>query len=184
MRRYHIASLAASGGVEGLVDGLRRSAEAGVEIAQVREKELGARALCELVERALGVCGGMKVLVNSRVDVALACGAHGVHLPAGSMAAREWRRLVPAGFVIGVSCHDLEELRAAEAEGADFAVYGPVFRPLSKQDERAPVGLDGLRRAAEAVRLPVYALGGVTWANAAECERAGAAGVAGITLFL
>jgi len=184
MRRYHIASLAASGGLEPMLDALRRSADAGVEMAQIREKELGARALCALVERALGVCGAMKLLVNSRVDVALACGAHGVHLPAGSPAPRDWRPLAPAGFLIGVSCHDGDELRAAAAEGADFAVYGPVFRPLSKQDEREPVGLAGLRRAVEAVRMPLYALGGVTWANAADCERAGAVGVAGITLFL
>jgi thiamine-phosphate diphosphorylase len=99
---------------------------------------------------------------------------------------RRIRRITPAGFLIGVSCHasldhGSDELRAAEREGADFAVYGPVFPSVTKS--LTPMGLDAFRRAVAAVQLPVYALGGVTRENAAACIAAGASGIAGISLF-
>jgi thiamine-phosphate pyrophosphorylase len=147
-----------------------------VEMIQIRAKDLDGRALAELVRGALAVAGESRVLVNTRVDVALACGAHGVHLPAGSIAAVRIREIVPPGFLIGVSCHSVDELKAAERDGADFAVYGPVF-------SKRAVGVEGLRVATGAVRLPVFALGGVSWENAAACVEAGAVGVAGISMF-
>jgi len=154
------------------------------EMIQVRNKELPVRDLVGLTRDILQANPASKVLVNTRLDVALVCGAHGLHLPAGSPAPSDFRRIAPAGFLIGVSCHSVDELLRAEGEGADFAVYGPVFHPLSKSsDARPPVGLEGLRAACAAVRLPIYALGGVTWSNAASCLEAGAVGVAGITLF-
>ena len=179
MRRYYITDRKQVGGVDPLIECIARNA--GVDWIQIREKDLPVRDLCDLVRQALKVAGESKVLVNSRVDVALASGAHGVHLPAGSIPPLEWRRIVPAGFLIGVSCHTVAELQAADA--ADFAVYGPVFRPLSKADYRPSIGLDGLREGCRAARVPVLALGGVTWENAVDCVAAGAAGVSGITLF-
>jgi len=92
------------------------------------------------------------------------------------------RSIAPAGFLIGVSCHTVEELVRAEREGADFAVYGPVFATASHPGA-APVGLEALATAVRAMRIPIYALGGVTEANAPLCITAGAAGVAGISLF-
>jgi len=147
-----------------LLDAIARNAAAGVDWIQIREKDLSAGELFDLVRCALALPspGGTKILVNTRVDVALAAGAAGVHLPAGSIPPRTWRAITPPGFLIGVSCHTVEEVRAAEAEGADYAVFGPVFAPLSKGSDLAPRGLDALSKAAGAVKIPVLALGGVT----------------------
>jgi thiamine-phosphate pyrophosphorylase len=158
-----------------------RAARDGVEMIQIRAKQLSARDLMDLGRGAVSVRGSARILVNTRIDVALACGAQGVHLPARSIAPSAIRQITPPGFLIGVSCHTVEELRAAENEGADFAVYGPVFESVTKSV--VPIGLDALRIATASVRLPVYALGGVTAANASLCVEAGAAGVAGISLF-
>ncbi len=155
-----------------------KAVAAGVDLIQIRAKDLPARQLTALVRQAVAI-GGKKVLVNTRVDVALACGAAGVHLPSQSISPAKIRTIVPPGFLIGVSCHAIAELEQAEQEGADFAVYGSVFQTGAK----TAIGLEALRQATASVRLPVYALGGVTAANADECLRAGAAGVAGISMF-
>ena len=121
--------------------------------------------------------------MNTRVDVALAAGAAGAHLPAGSPAPHVWRALTPPGFLIGVSCHTLDEVRAAEDQGADYAVFGPVFAPRSKATGLEPRGIEGLVQAVRAVRIPVLALGGITATNAEDCVQAGAAGIAAISLY-
>ncbi len=159
----------------------RLTRPAGADWVQIRDKQLPARELIEIVREAMA-CGA-KVLVNTRVDVAMAAGAAGAHLPAGSIAPSVWRRITPPGFLIGVSCHTLDEVQRAEAEDADYVVFGPVFAPLSKASDLAPRGLHELGRVSKAVKIPVLALGGITWDNANACVEAGAAGVAGITLF-
>lgn len=161
-----------------------RACALGVEMIQVREKDLAARELCELVHRSMAVCPRTRIIVNSRLDVALAAGAHGVHLPGGSPAPSTFRAICRPEFLIGVSCHSIDELNAAEHEGADYAMLSPVFAPISKSTTLPPLGLDALREACAAVQIPVYALGGITEANAAACVEAGAAGVAGISLYV
>src|SRR5271165_4683766 len=150
----------------------------GVELIQIRAKELPTRELITLVQGAVAAAPG-RVLVNSRTDIALAYRAAGVHLPGDSISPERIRTIAPRAFLIGVSCHTMDELRRAEYEGADFAVYGPVFATGGK----APIGLNAFRIGAESARLPVYALGGVTLSNASDCMAAGAAGIAGVSLF-
>ena len=158
---------------------------AGVDWVQLREKDLATHELEELARQAVALAepSDTRILVNSRADVALAAGAAGVHLPADAPPASSVRRMTPEGFLVGVSCHSLEEVRRAEEEAADFVVFGPVFETVSKGSYGPAQGVRGLREACHAVRIPVLALGGVTLENASACLDAGGSGIAGISLF-
>lgn len=183
MKRYAISDSRLLGGVDRLPEWVAGLESAGVDLVQIREKALSANELARIVAACLLRCRNIRLLVNARVDVALACGAHGAHLPGGSPPPSVWRGIAPPGFLFGVSCHSMEDAREAQAGAADFVVAAPVFDPLSKMAYRPPLGLQGLQRICRAVTVPVYALGGVTGQNAPECVQAGATGVAGITLF-
>ncbi len=162
-----------------VLESARRAIAGGVDMIQVREKDLPAGELLELVGKVRDLAAGTKtrLLVNDRLDIALAAGIDGVHLPANSLPAG---RVRPYVKVLGVSTHTLQEALAAEAARADFIVFGPVFETPGKK----PVGLEPLRAVASRVKIPVLAIGGITTANSGEVLRVGAAGIAGIRLFL
>ena len=149
-----------------------------VDMIQIREKNLPSRDLLDLVSKVRDISAGAKtrILVNDRLDVALAAGIHGVHLPGNGLPPGRVRRFVE---VLGVSIHSLDEGLEAERAGADFVVFGPVFDSPGKK----AVGLGPLRKISSALKLPVLAIGGITLANSNEVLNAGAAGVAGIRLF-
>ena len=174
--------------VRDLVEGVRsavRLLPPGSAAVHLREKDLGGRELVELARALAAACHDARqlLLVNDRVDVALASGADGVHLPSAGIPPRDARLLLGPGRLVGVSCHLEEEVRAARDGGADFATFGPVFDTPSKRPFGAPVGLGALR-AAVALGLPLVALGGVELANAAAVVATGAHGLAAIRAWL
>lgn len=170
---------------EELVLQVRAAAAAGVHLVQVRERELATRDLLHLVGRCVEAARGTstRVLVNDRVDVALAAGAHGVHLPANGLPPSRLRRLVPPGFIVGRSVHDADEAaRVAADGGVDYLIFGTVF-PTSSKPGAAAVGVVALRAAVAAAPVPVLAIGGVTLDRLSGIAATGAAGFAAIGLF-
>jgi thiamine-phosphate pyrophosphorylase len=159
-------------------EGLRAAGRA--TILQLRAPQLTAR---ELEREALELVAGspVPVLINSRCDVALATLAAGVNLPERDILVSEARKLL-GGRLIGRSVHSLEAALIAEGDGADFVIFGPVW-PSESHPESEPTGVEALSRVAQALRVPVLAIGGVTEERIAECHAAGAAGFAAIRLF-
>lgn len=172
---------------------MQNAMRAGVDWIQIREKTISAQALLRLVRAAVAQPERKtRILVNDRLDVAIAAGADGVHLGNSSLPVadvRDWlgkeaaRLHVAQDFLVGRSCHSLEEAQRAESEGASHLIFGPVFATPSKMQYGAPQGAERLGEVCRAVRVPVLAIGGVTVENAAQCLRAGAAGIAAIRLF-
>lgn len=166
-------------------------AGAGVDALQVREKDLDDRALFELVTHIRRrLPASVTVIVNGRLDVALAAGADGAHLPAAGLPAaalRRWARSVGADPLVGRSTHTPDEVAAARDEGVDYVLFGPVFETPSKRRYGPPPGLEALRRVsrrASPAGVPVLALGGLDGDRLAAVAEAGAAGAAGIRVFL
>ncbi|HVS21198.1 MAG TPA: thiamine phosphate synthase [Pyrinomonadaceae bacterium] len=159
---------------------------AGIPLIQVREKRLTARVLFELTASVLAITRGSatRVLVNDRADIAAAAGADGVHLTTRSLDANVVCKTFGEKFLIGASTHSLAEAMAARDGGADFAVFGPVFETSTKTKYGAPLGVAALAEVSRASKpFPILGLGGISKENAPDCLRAGASGVAGISLF-
>jgi thiamine-phosphate pyrophosphorylase len=174
-----------------LLSKIRMAAAASCDFVQIREKDMSASLLLQLTREAIRAAtraGSTRVFVNDRLDVALAGGAAGVHLGEASLpvgTAIPWCRSgnAPADFLVGVSCHSLEHVLAAEKEGASYVFFGPIFDSPSKRSFGAPQGVERLQEVCRAVKIPVIAIGGVDQTNAALCIGAGAAGVAAIRMF-
>ena len=175
--------------VDSLRDSIRRAAAAGTRWIQIREKDLDARALVDLARFAVTEARQKDalVMVNDRLDVALAAGASGIHLGENSLPVEvisEWRRSSErTDFRIGVSCHSRESAGSAEKGGADYVFFGPVFATPSKAAFGAAQGIERLREVCAAVSIPVLAIGGINPGNARACLDAGAAGMAAIRFF-
>jgi thiamine-phosphate pyrophosphorylase len=167
------------------LDALLRGLAPGRVAVHLREKAMGGAALLSLATALGRVCRRHRqlLLINQRLDVALACEADGVHLPASAVGPAEARRLLGPGALIGVSCHRADEVARAQAGGADYASFGPVWATPSKLGYGAPVGLEALREASR-LGLPLVALGGLEPALAPLAFSAGAAGVAAIRAWL
>ena len=162
------------------------AAGAGLTAFMLREKDLPGRALLALAREIVARCRpmGVRVIVNDRVDVALAAGADGVHLGGDAIPADAARRIAGGRLRIGVSTHSIEEIRAAARAGADYAIFGPVFETPSKLQYGAPQGVENLREAVAAGPLAVIAVGGIGPDNAAQLRGTGIAGVAAIRAIL
>jgi thiamine-phosphate pyrophosphorylase len=168
-----------------VVEQCRDAVHAGVDLIQVRERDLEGAALSALVAELVGMtrATATRVVVNERLDVALACGADGVHLRGDSISPARARSMAPPGFLVGRSVHAADEA-VHTAPGADYLIAGTVFPTSSKPDLQEFLGLEGLAAIARSVAVPVLAIGGVSMERIGPVAGAGAAGIAAIGLFL
>jgi len=166
-----------------LLDVVSQALTAGVLAVQLREKELPTRDLYHLAEKLLAVtrAAGAALLINDRLDVAMALSADGVHLTRRSLPPRECRELLGPERLIGVSCHSLAEVWESVDGGADFVVLGPIFQTPSKAAYGPPLTTAALREARAAVGLPILAIGGIQETHVGEVMAAGADGIAVIS---
>ena len=185
--RLSLPSGSPAGAAKSLAEIAARAAAAGVDWIQIREKDFSGGALFQLASEILSHAASARVLVNDRLDVALAAGAAGVHLggeglPVSAVRASLGERGRRA-FLVGKSCHSLDQALGAETDGADYVFFGPVFATPSKLAYGAPQGIDRLAEVCRKISIPVVAIGGITPENAAECIAAGAGGLAAIRFF-
>ena len=163
-----------------LADVVRAAVAGGVTCVQLREKEASAREFAVAARELLALLRplGVPLIVNDRIDVALAAGADGVHVGQQDLSVADARRLGPPGWIVGVSAESVADAARAERDGADYVGASPVFATPTKADHAPPLGLAGLRALRAATKLPLVAIGGLHVGNARETIRAGADGLA------
>ena len=169
-----------------LIPLVRAALRAGLRAIQLREQELTTRSVLALARDLLGPAreAGAPLLINDRVDVAASLEGTGVHLRSSSLPVGAARKLLGPDRLIGVSTHTVDEVVRAEADGADFALLGPIYDTPSKRRYGPPIGLHPLEEAVKRCRMPVLAIGGITVARVREVRGAGAAGVAVVSAIL
>ncbi|MDR1565763.1 MAG: thiamine phosphate synthase [Treponema sp.] len=169
-----------------LPEAVEAAIEGGVTMVQLREKDASGREFFDIAREILALTRskGIPLIINDRLDIALAAGACGVHFGQSDLPCLEARRLAGKDFIIGVSAHTPEEALAAQRDGADYIGAGAVFPTGSKADVSAVIGIEGIRAVAGAVKIPVVGIGGINPGNAAFVTAAGAAGVAVISAIL
>jgi thiamine-phosphate pyrophosphorylase len=167
-----------------LISKVADTVAAGIDYVQVREKDLSGAELLRLAEACGTICAGTatRLLVNGRADVAAVAGANGFHLSSAALPLTALRGQLPGLQIVGVSCHNEQEVAEATQAGVDYILLGPVYETPSKPGA-VPLGLERFAGICAQTPVPVYALGGVSRDNAAACVGAGAKGVAGIRLF-
>lgn len=173
-------------GPRGVVQTVHDALRGGVSLVQLRDKHAPTRALVELASALREVCEDFDVplVINDRVDVALAAGVHGVHVGAEDMPATEARRLLGPGSIIGVSVRSADEARAAARAGADYVAANGVWSTPTKTNFGSPLGLESVRELVQASELPVVAIGGIHTGNAGALASAGCAGIAVVSAIM
>jgi thiamine-phosphate pyrophosphorylase len=173
-------------GGRALTEVVRHALEGGVRAVQLREKDLSGAALYRLaVElRLLTSEFDARLIINDRPDIALAVEADGVHIGVGSLPVAVVRRLLGKDTIIGYSAHAIDEALSAQAGGADFVTFGPVYATPSKLEYGAPCGVKKLAEAASALNVPVVALGGISESRASEVLTANVQGIAMISALM
>jgi len=182
---YLVTDRAQTGGRDPLAV-LEQALAGGVKAVQLREKDLSGKALFELAEKTRRLCDRYQasLLINDRIDVALAVDAAGVQITGVSLPVDVARNLLGPRKLLGASTHSLEEARQAQNDGADFILFGPVYLTPSKAAFGAPQGLQALKKILENVSLPVYAIGGIKAEHIAELRSLGIRGVALISAII
>ncbi len=163
-----------------LIEVISELLDAGVTAIQLREKDLNSDELMRLAQPIADLCRNYKakLFVNTDTRVAATVGAAGVHLPANAASVSSVKAQIGANFSIGCSVHTFAEAGKRETEGADFLTYSPIYLTASKPGYGPPVGVENLTKLVGRVKLPIFALGGITPARASECLLAGAFGIA------
>ncbi len=198
--RHSLRTANPANSLPALIQKIEEVVAAGIDWVQIREKDLPARELASLTRQALRIAAKysvnrsspIRVLLNDRLDVAIAERADGIHLGEKSLPVGETRTLIKSAvlkqtigelFMIGASCHSIEAAQAAERDGANYIFFGPIFATPSEERFGAPQGVDCLAQICHVISIPVLAIGGITLENANACIAAGATGIAAIRLF-